>query len=445
MLILSADLGTSSVKMSVLDEELNLLASTKVDYQIRVLNGDWVELDADVVFGAMIAGIRNLSRYAGQIGLIGFDAFSPSMTLMDAEGDALYPILTHLDRRSKEQTKEILQVMGKDRFQHITGIQPFTGGASVTSAMWIKENVPEVFQKADHLGHLNTYIYKKLTGVWATDPTNASMMGMYETLTGIGWSREICETFGIPLRMLPEIRDAGGIAGHLTEKTAGLCGLRAGIPVAVGSNDAATAQIGAGNTHAGDILDISGSSEMVSILTDQPKADDRYYLRNACTPGMWQIFAITTSGFAIDWFRNEFYKDMDQDTFFNHEVPEVIGSHIDHCEVGFLPYINGDRQSLTPKRGGFTGLTLNATRKDFLASIFLGIHEPILDTIRICEGFMTLNKTIKLTGGMLTPQFIELKRKLFTGYDFEVKLDCPIIGNAILALAGLRNERKAIL
>ena len=268
MKVLSVDFGTSSVKLSVVDDQLNILDSAKVSYQLRVTNGDWIELDGDVLFDAMLEGIRKLGKHAEEIELIGFDTFSPSMTFMDAEGNALHPVLTHLDRRSKEQTQEILRVMGKEKFQSITGIQPFTGGASVTSVLWMKENRPDVFEPAVKLGHLNTYIYKRLTGVWATDPTNASMTGMYETVTGKGWSEEICGTFGIPMEKLPPIMEAGTVAGNLKPKVAEACGLKAGIPVALGGNDAATAQVGAGNTKSGEILNISGSSEMVSILSD---------------------------------------------------------------------------------------------------------------------------------------------------------------------------------
>ena len=94
MNILSVDFGTSSVKLSVVDEQLNILDSAKVSYQIRVTNGDWIELDGDVVFDAMLEGIRKLSAYAGSIGVIGFDTFSPSMTFMDEDGNALHPVLT---------------------------------------------------------------------------------------------------------------------------------------------------------------------------------------------------------------------------------------------------------------------------------------------------------------------------------------------------------------
>ncbi|MCI8501461.1 MAG: sugar kinase [Oscillospiraceae bacterium] len=442
MHILSVDFGTSSVKLSVVDDRLNILDSAKVSYQISVTNGDWIELDGRVVFDAMLEGIRKLSRYTGSIELIGFDTFSPSMTFMDEEGNALHPVLTHLDRRSKEQTKEILRVMGKEKFQSITGIQPFTGGASVTSALWMKENRPDVFEPAYRLGHLNTYIYKRLTGVFATDPTNASMTGMYNTVTGKGWSEEICTIFGIPMEKLPPIVEAGSVLGGLRPEIAALCGLKAGIPVALGGNDAATAQVGAGNSHSGDILNISGSSEMVSILSDTPKVNDKYYLRCSATPGLWQIFAITASGFAIDWFREEFYKDMDARTFFDKEMPEVIANHLGSTEVGFLPYLAGDRQSLEPKRGAFTGLTLQATRRDFLAAIFIGIHEPILETIRLAEAFLPLNKTVKLTGGMVDDAFLSIKHRLFPGYGFEVKPDCPILGNAVLALKGLERSKS---
>ena len=442
MNILSVDFGTSSVKLSVVDEQLNILDSAKVSYQIRVTNGDWIELDGDVVFDAMLEGIRKLSAYAGSIGVIGFDTFSPSMTFMDEDGNALHPVLTHLDRRSKAQTQEILQVMGKDTFQKITGIQPFTGGASVTSVLWMKENRPDVFDRAYRLGHLNTYIYKRLTGVFATDPTNASMTGMYNTVTGNGWSKEICSTFGIPMEKLPEIVQTGTILGGLKKEVADACGLNEGTPVAFGGNDAATAQIGAGNRRSGEILNISGSSEMVSILSDTPKVNDKYYLRCSATPGLWQIFAITASGFAIDWFREEFYKDMDARTFFDKEMPDVIAHNLNTTEVGFLPYLAGDRQSLEPKRGAFTGLTLQATRKDFLAAIFLGIHEPILQTIRLAEEFLTLDKTIKLTGGMVDDAFLSIKHKLFPDYRFQVKLDCPVLGNAVLAMEGLKKAGR---
>ena len=170
---------------------------------------------------------------------------------------ALSHIITHLDRRSRKQTEDILNIIGEDGFQSITGVLPFTGGVSATSILWIKENMPGIFNSACKVGHFNTYFYKKLTGVWAIDPVNASMMGLYETVKDTGWSKDICKALEIPIDKLPDIAPGGAVLGRLGKEIAAITGLREGIPVALGSNDAATTQVSPDNVNAGDILNIS--------------------------------------------------------------------------------------------------------------------------------------------------------------------------------------------
>ena len=96
MYILSADFGTSSLKMAILDKNTKIIETTKVEYQFHAFNQDWVEIDVNQVFGAMVTGINNLSKYKKDIDVIAYDTFSPSMVFMDNEGEALYPI----DRKS---------------------------------------------------------------------------------------------------------------------------------------------------------------------------------------------------------------------------------------------------------------------------------------------------------------------------------------------------------
>ena len=441
MKILSIDIGTSSLKMAILNEQVKIIEMVTIDYQYKISNNDWVELDPDQILNAIAEGSKRLLKYLDEVEIIGYETFSPSLVFMDQNGNPLYPIITHLDRRSKKQTKIILDTMGKETFQKITGVQPFTGGVSITTVMWVMENMPEIFSDTYKLGHLSTFIYHKLTGCWATDPTDASMMGLYETLKWTDWSKVILSTFRIPESKLPDIYNAGTIIGTLTKESASTMGLKEGIPVVLGSNDAAIAHIGCGNSKEGDILNVSGSSEIISIISEKAVINDSYYIRNAVFPGMWQIFAITIGGFAIDWFRSEFYKDMDVNEFYKAEFPDVIENYVDNTTAVFLPYLAGDRQSLTPKKGSFEGLTLDTTRKDMLAAIAIGIHEPIIKTLKLSSNFISLNKTIKLTGGLTTEHYINLKRKLLPGYAFEVKNNCPIIGNGILALQALKKGK----
>ena len=440
MYILSVDFGTSSVKISILDKSNSIIDSSKVEYQYKVSAGDKVELDPEVVFEGFIRGVGYLQKYLNDIEIIAYDTFSPSMVFMDERGNAIYPIITHLDRRSKKQSKDIIKVMGKGNFQKITGVLPFTGGVSITNILWMMENIPEVMKNTFKMGHLNTYIYKRMTGVWATDPTNASMMGLYETISWGGWSEEICSIFNIPKSKLPDIHTAGTVLGSLCAEVARLTGLRSGIPVVLGSNDAATAQIGAGNTQAGDILNISGSSEMISIISDKPVINDKYYLRNTITLGKWQVYATTVGGFAIDWFRQEFYREMDKSVFFNEYLPEVVSNQLNRSTAKFLPYLAGDRQSLIRKRGVFSGLTLDTSREDLLVAILYGTHEPIVKAIDVSRKFIDLNKTIKVTGGLIASAYMELKKKRLNGFDLEIVNDATIHGNGKLALEALKNK-----
>ncbi len=122
-------------------------------------------------------------------------------------------------------------------------------------------------------------------------------------------------------------------------------GVTAGIPVAVGTNDVAAAQMGAHNARAGDMMNTTGSSEMVSILTDKPVVNPEYYLRNSALPGIWQIYATTAGGFAIDWFYDQLCREMTKKEFYKY-VDDVIDQCMDDTSVTFDPYMTGDRQSL---------------------------------------------------------------------------------------------------
>lgn len=442
MYILSVDFGTSSVKVAILDEQNKIVDSASAEYNYTVTNKDWVVIETEALYLGFIEAIQDLKEYLPKVKIIAYDTFSPSMTFMDENGDALYPTITHLDRRAKKQSKDICEVMGEHHFQSITGILPFIGGASITTVMWIKENLPEIFSKTYKFAHLSTYFYKKLTGIWATDPVNASMTGMYETVLDRNWSKEICDQFEIPMDKLPDIHPAGSVLGFLLPDQAKILGLSANIPVVLGTNDAAAAQIGAGNTSPGDILNTSGSSEMVSILTNIPIVNEKYYLRKAATPGLWQIYATTLGGFGLEWFRKEICDDMEKDEYYSKYVPEVIGKKENEIRSSFLPYMAGDRQSLETKQGSFNGLTLATRREDMLLAMLYSTNDVMAVTLNLARKILPLSDSVKITGGLTSINgYKELKEEIFNVKKIDVVKDCPILGNGIFAMNYLSMSR----
>ncbi len=434
MYFLSIDFGTSSVKMSILDEKLDVKQTAKAEYPYILLPGEKVEIDPKALMGGLFQAAGQLDpSLRARVEAICYDTFSPSPVLIAEDGRLAYPnIVTHMDRRSRAQCGYIDRTFGKDNYLHIAGIYPFAGGAGIMTILWFQQNQPEYLKKTDRIGHLTTYIHHELTGKWMVDLVNASMLGLYETTTQGGWSKTLLDAFQLEPRWFSEIRNPGTVFGELLPGIAEKLGVKAGVPVAVGTNDMASAQAGAGNNEAGCIMDTAGSSDMVSILTDKPVVNPHYYLRNSALPGLWQIYATTAGGFAVDWFYEQFCKDLDKKTFYGPYIEDCLNRFQKDGEVTFDPYLTGDRQSMEKKTGAWRGLTLAATREEMLAAMLKSMNRVLNTTIREAAGVVSLKPVIKLTGGMSGEKYIRLKEREIPGFRFEVVENCSILGNVVL-------------
>lgn len=434
MLYLSIDFGTSAVKMEILDEDLKVLASEREDYPYILLPGEKVEIAPDELFGAASRACRRLpTDLREQVGVLCYDTFSPSPVFMAADGSLTYPnIITHMDRRSRAITDYINQKIGKDEYLSIAGIYPFAGGAGIMTVLWMQLNQPEVLARTHRIGHLTTLVHHRLTGEWMVDLVNASMLGLYRTTTQGGWSTELIEAFGLDSSLFPQIHNPGTLLGTLLDDQADLLGVPSGIPVAVGTNDMAAAQMGAHNDHPGAVMNTAGSSDMVSVLVDKPVTNPGYYLRNSALPGIWQIYATTAGGFCLDWFHEQFCKELTRTQFNDEYLPAVLEKFHTTKEVTFDPYLTGDRQSLEKRTGAWHGLTLAATRDEMLAALLISMNQVLSRVISMASDVVPLDPVIKLTGGMSGPAFIALKEREFPGFRFEVVDNCSVLGNVEL-------------
>ena len=445
MYILAADFGTSSVKTAILDENSQVVSAAKRSYDFKVIDQIKIEIDVGELMDAFFATLQELKRYLPEVKAVCFDAFAPSLVLMDGQGRAISNIITHLDRRSRAYTKKIIDSFGKDRFMGITGTLPHAGGVTLTTLLWLMEHCPEIIKKTEKIGHLTTYLFHQMTGLWATDTVNASVMGLYETMTDTGWSEEIYGHFGLPERILPPVYRAGELDEKLRENFSERSGLPSGIPVVLGTQDVASAIIGAGNCAPGDVLFISGSSEMISVLSDRPVTNEKYYLRASPVKGTWQIFSITTAGFALEWFRQEFYRDMSETEFYQEHFVEVVGRRFKTGGATFLPFLTGDRQSLRKKTGSFNGLRLDTTRDDMLCALVEGIQSPAKQTLAECAKIIPISKVMKATGNLVEHwEYLKRKKELFDNAEIKVTDNCPLKGCAVLCLNALGNGNASM-
>jgi sugar (pentulose or hexulose) kinase len=435
--ILSIDVGTQSLRACVIDQDLVVLEKERIDYRPRILSGNRVEMDAEKLWNSLRQACARLSRKSGVKAVV-FSTLCPSLLPMDADGNPLHPIILHLDRRSYRQAIWALKQIGEETFLKVAGNLPIPGGISLTSILWIKEHIPEIYTRADVcFGHAVTFFMKRLTGRFLIDPTNASFTGLYDTVGYGDWDDRLTEPLRIDRRKLPDVTLSTTISGELTGQAADALGLIAHIPVVIGANDTTCAAVGAGVDKPGDILNTSGTVEILALCLDRPLVSKNHLLRTHAYPGKWLAMrTVGAGGASLEWFRNNFCKEMTKEEFYQSYLKDVLASGRTP-EGCFHPYLTGDRHRIKLRRGAFTRLTLSTTREDMLLALIHGIIAFQTEQLSEWQKSAILSKTIYHVGGGASEAYTGYKQQVIESFRFVKLGETTLPGAAKLALAAL--------
>src|SRR5574343_1131913 len=201
--ILGIDIGSSSVIAGIL-EGTNVLAEAPRAFFKSRHSGPRVEVDPDELLRAVRTANGGLGSRAKEVDSIHLAVMCPAWVALDRAGRPLTPIVTHQDRRSVAEAQKLEAKLGAKKHLAICGCRPFPGGISSTTWAWFKKHEPERLRGADLVGHLNTFLHRRMTGARVTDPSNASFTGLYDTLKLSGWSDELCANLGVRRSSLPD-------------------------------------------------------------------------------------------------------------------------------------------------------------------------------------------------------------------------------------------------
>jgi len=363
-------------------------------------DGPNVEVDPHELLRAVKTAIAGLGGQAERVDAIHLAVMCPAWVAMDRNGEPLTPIVTHQDRRSVAQARRLEAKFGKQRHLRICGCRPFPGGISSTTWAWFLENQPARLRRADLVGHLNTFLHRRMTGARVTDPSNASFTGLYRTLKLDGWSDELCANLGVSPKLLPDVHDGDRIGGHITEAAAREFGLRAGTPMLVGLMDGSAGMILAGAKN-GQLFNVCGSTDVLALCTDRPKPHERLLTRALGVQGKWlQVSTLAAAASSIYWVRDQMCPTMPIEEFraeFRRLAkigPGASGS------VRFDPYMAGERTSIEQRLGALTGLTLASTRTQILSAIVEGLIRASAERLPLLAKTGTpLLPTVAVSGG----------------------------------------------
>jgi xylulokinase len=397
--LLGLDIGSSSVIAGILRDGKVVAEAPRAFFRSRC-DGPRVEVDPDDLLGAVKRAISGLGDKAKKVDAIALAVMCPAWVAMDGQGKALTPLVTHQDRRSVEMAREIERRVGKKRHLHITGCRPFPGGISSTTWAWYLRHEPQRLRRADLVGHLNTFLHRRLTGARVIDPSNASFMGVYRTLALDGWSDELCAAIGVKKSLLPEILDADTIAGTVTPAAARRLGLTPGTPMMTGIMDGSAGMLQAG-AKIGQLFNVCGSTDVLALCTDRPRPHERLLTRALGIGRKWLVVStLAASASAIYWAWEQFFTDWTIEQFRAELVrlsrmgPKAAGG------VKFDPYMAGERTSIEQRQAAFSGLTLATTREQMLSAIIEALTQASAERLPLLKATGTrLLRDVVISGG----------------------------------------------
>ncbi len=441
--ILAIDVGTTAMKLGVFSPDLEKRCEISRSYEIHLYDRGKADIEPEKWWQALRECCLEAGEFLSSVGIISFSGTTPGMVPMTRDGTALGPAILMLDGRSHKQAREIRQKVGEEKFLRETCNLLSSGGSSLCSILWIRENQPEVWKAAAKFGHYNTYMVKRFTGEWAVDPSTMSLTGLYHTARhDLTWNQDVLEISEIPEAKLPPLMQSYHRAGVILPEVAAELGLPKDCDVLCGGNDAVLAFLSGGLTNPGDINNICGTCEITSVVVDRPVRSRNFNIRCHVIPNRWvTFFVLNAGGIALDWFQSVFCREMTKDRFYDSYVPSVLEAFFksddpDRLEAEFpeyVPFLQGSRYSLEQLTASLSGLSLETTREKILLGLIRGIAVYQGGNLKEVSGLVKLGRKVMTTGGGAKIKgYVQVKKRWTGDFDYEYQDQSSLLGAAML-------------
>lgn len=381
-LIMAHDIGTSGNKATLFNLYGKIIASETSQYPTYHTNNNWVEQNADDWWEAVCKTSRSLIKTAKvspkNIACVTFSGQMMGVVAVDKHVNALRRAVIWADTRADKEVEKVLEKYPLENLYRLTGNR-ISSNYSAAKMSWIKQYEKNIYQQTYKFLQAKDFLVAKLTGIFATDYSDASGTNLLDIETK-KWSSELVNAFQLDDEKLPELFPSTAIAGYVLRNASEETGLAEGTPVVMGGADGSCAATGAGILDDGDIFNYIGSSSWISMVSNQPFYDKKMVTFNFIhvdDSKYIPIGTMQTAGSAVEWIINQFYRGIRGS---DKDIYEFMNKEASYSEIGanglmFLPYLLGERSPWWNQkvRGGILGLSINHTRKDIARATLEGI------------------------------------------------------------------------
>jgi xylulokinase len=346
-MIISHDLGTTGDKATLVSNDGELVSAFTASYPTDFGPRGKAEQDAEHWWTALCTATKGLLAQAAvkpeNIDVVSFSGQMMGAVLLDAAGEPVRPAIIWADTRSGPQCSTLIERVGMAKGYQITGHR-LNPTYSLSKIMWVREHEAAAYHRAGAVLLAKDFVAYRLTGVLATDPSDASSTNAFDQRTG-SWSEELIEAADLSLSLFPEIVPSTAVIGGITAAAAAQCGLLSGTPVVMGGGDGPMGALGAGivGPESGAYAYL-GSSSWVSVASHAPLHDPamRSMTFNHVIPGRYVPTATMQAGGAsLEWI----IEMLAPDTAEGYVRLLEQAADVPAAEDGlyFLPHLLGER------------------------------------------------------------------------------------------------------
>ncbi|SHI23008.1 xylulokinase [Sporobacter termitidis DSM 10068] len=444
MLYIGIDLGTSAVKLLLVDGAGKILKCVSRGYPIAFPRSGWAEQNPEDWLRETIAGILELTDGCdkAQIAGIGAGGQMHGLVALDKDDNVLRPAILWNDGRAAEETDYLNNAVGRETLSRLTGNIAFAG-FTAPKLLWLERNEPALFGRVDKIMLPKDYINYKLTGVHCTDYSDASGTLLLD-VEHRRWSREMLDICAVREEWLPRLFESFAAVGTLTPAMAGALGLSPGVKVAAGAGDNAAAAVGTGTVGSGRCNISVGTSGTVFISRGTFGPDKNNALHAfAHADGRFHLMGCMLSAASCNkWWMEDILRSAQ----YGSEQAPVTRDRLGCSHVYFLPYLMGERSPHNDPaaRGALIGLSMDSTRADITQAVLEGVAFGLRDMLEAARApDLRIERSKICGGGARSPLWKEIIANVLN-----LELECveteegPSYGGAILAAVACGEYRS---
>ena len=433
MLYIGIDLGTSAVKLLLMDSQGNICNIVSREYPLYFPHPGWSEQNPQDWYEQTMEGIRELLKDAdkNQVAGISFGGQMHGLVILDEKDQVIRPAILWNDGRTTEECDYLNNVIGKDKLSEYTANISFTG-FTAPKILWVKKNEPENFARIKKIMLPKDYIAYRLTGVHCTDVSDASGMLLFDVKNRC-WSKEMCEICGVREEQLATCYESYEKVGCVLPEVADELGLPHNVVVAAGAGDNAAAAVGTG-TVGDNMCNISlGTSGTIFISSDHFGVDQNNALHSfAHSDGHYHFMVCMLSAASCNkWWMDEIIGTKD------YAAEQAQISKLGENHVYFLPYLMGERSPHNDPnaRGTFIGMTMDTSRADMTQAVLEGVAFALRDSLEVAKSLgIHLERTKICGGGAKSPLWKKMIANILNlKVDVIESEEGPAMGGAMLA------------